>query len=221
VPVERGVDVPWHHRRVTTPSKRRSTPKALPRAKAKKQPRPAAKAARAGLAKEQRYAALLRGISPMNAKMAELKRAFEAAGFLDVKTVLASGNVLFSAPKASNAELERKAEAAMQKVLGRTFLTIVRSVEALRRILESDPYRRFRLAADAKRVVTFTRAKPKQAFKLPPEIDGARILCVSDGEIYTAYRPSPKGPVFMVLIEKTLGKEVTTRTWDTVKKLAR
>jgi hypothetical protein len=31
---------------------------------------------------------------------------------------------------------------------------------------------------------------------------------------------SPKGPVFMTLIEKTFGKEVTTRTWDTVKKAA-
>ena len=33
----------------------------------------------------------------MNAKMPELKKAFEAAGFADVKTVLSSGNVVFSA----------------------------------------------------------------------------------------------------------------------------
>jgi len=31
-----------------------------------------------------RYAAFLRGVSPMNAKMADLKRAFEAAGFTDL-----------------------------------------------------------------------------------------------------------------------------------------
>ena len=48
-----------------------------------------------------RYAAFLRGVSPMNAKMPELKRAFEAAGFGDVKTLLSSGNVVFDAPKAS------------------------------------------------------------------------------------------------------------------------
>jgi uncharacterized protein (DUF1697 family) len=166
---------------VTSPSKRRVPPKAEPR-KAKKD-RPAAKSARTDVDKQWRYAALLRGISPMNAKMAELKRAFEAAGFTDVKTVLSSGNVLFSATRVSNAELERIAEAAMQKVLGRTFLTIVRSVDSLRKILESDPYRRFRLAPEAKRVVTFTRAKPKQKLELPLEVDGARILCVSDGEI--------------------------------------
>jgi hypothetical protein len=33
--------------------------------------------------------------------------------------------------------------------------------------------------------------------------------------------PSPKGAVSMTLLEKTLGKDVTTRTWDTVKKVAK
>lgn len=33
--------------------------------------------------------------------------------------------------------------------------------------------------------------------------------------------PGPRGPVFMTLIEKSFGKEVTTRTWDTVAKVAR
>ena len=43
------------------------------------------------------YAAFLRGVSPMNAKMPEVKRCFEAAGFTDVKTLLSSGNVVFGA----------------------------------------------------------------------------------------------------------------------------
>jgi uncharacterized protein (DUF1697 family) len=69
----------------------------------------------------KRYAAFLRGVSPMNAKMPELKKAFEAAGFTDVKTVLSSGNVVFSAPAAPEAALERKAEATMAKRLGNAF----------------------------------------------------------------------------------------------------
>ena len=39
-------------------------------------------------------------------------------------------------------------------------------------------------------------------------------------EIFTAYVPQPSNPVFMTLIEKTFGKDLTTRTWDTVKKCA-
>ena len=86
------------------------------------------------------YVAFLRGVSPMNAKMPELKRCFEAAGFTDVKTVLASGNVVFSAHSASAKALERKAEAAMAAELDRSFPTIVRPVSALRELLDTDPY---------------------------------------------------------------------------------
>ena len=73
-----------------------------------------------------RYAAFLRGVSPMNAKMPELKKAFEAAGFLEVKTVLSSGNVVFSARGGSESSIQRTAEAAMKGRLGQVFLTILR-----------------------------------------------------------------------------------------------
>jgi len=165
-----------------------------------------------------RYAAFLRGVSPMNAKMPELKKAFEAAGFTDVKTLLSSGNVVFSTTAKSIAAIESKAEAAMTKTLGRTFYTIVRPVDALKKILEADPFATFKLPADAKRVITFLRKPRKPAKSLPVEQDGARILAMTDADIFSAYVPSPKGPVFMTLIEKTFGKDVTTRTWDTVRK---
>ena len=167
-----------------------------------------------------RYVAFLRGVSPMNAKMPELKRCFEGAGFTNVKTVLSSGNVVFDARAASESALQRKAELAMSKELGRTFYAIVRPVKALRELLDADPYASFRLPANAKRVVTFLREAPGK-LSLPPEVDGARILAMNGREILTAYVPSPRGPVFMTLIEKTFGKNVTTRTWDTVAKCAR
>ena len=168
-----------------------------------------------------RYAAFLRGVSPMNAKMPQLKAAFEAAGFTEVKTVLSSGNVVFTAARSSESSLQRKAEAAMTASLGREFLAIVRPIGALRRLLASDPYQPFRLAPGARRIVTFLRGRPKGRIELPIELDGARILSIRGGEIFSAYVPSPKGAVFMSLIEKTFGKDVTTRTWDTVARVAR
>jgi len=168
-----------------------------------------------------RYAAFLRGVMPMNCKMPALKAAFEAAGFTHVKTVLGSGNVVFDARSASEAALQQKAEAAMQERLGQAFLTIVRPVEQLRKILQTDPYRPFKVSPKAKRIVTFLRGRPTTKLKLPIEMDGARILAMKDGEIFSAYLPTPKGPVFMTLIQKTFGKDVTTRTWDTVAKVAR
>ena len=78
----------------------------------------------------------------------------------------------------------------------------------------------FRLPAHAKRVVTFLRRPHKTKLSLPLEVDGARILAMNGRGIFTAYVRSPRGPVFMRLIEKTFGTNVTTRTWDTVRKCA-
>lgn len=167
-----------------------------------------------------RYVAFLRGVSPMNARMPELKRCFESAGFTEVKTVLSSGNVVFNARAAARATLERRAEAAMTKELGRSFSTLVRSADALRELLAADPYAAHELPAGAKRVVTFLRTPPDAKLSLPIEVDGARILAIDGMEVFTAYVPSPRGPVFMTLIEKTLGNGVTTRTWETVRKCA-
>jgi uncharacterized protein (DUF1697 family) len=167
----------------------------------------------------RRYAAFLRGVMPTNAKMPELRRSFEAAGFTEVKTLLTSGNVVFGARPASDAALQRRAEAAMTATLGRTFLTIVRSLDALREVLDADPYAAFKLPPGAKRVVTFLRDPPRGKLALPVEVDGARILCLRGREVFTAYVPGTRGPMFMTLIAKTLGDALTTRTWDTVKKV--
>jgi uncharacterized protein (DUF1697 family) len=167
-----------------------------------------------------RYAALLRGVMPTNAKMPALKAAFESAGFTEVKTVLGSGNVVFGAARGTEASLERRAEAAMTRELGRSFLTIVRPIDVLRAMLEEDPFARLDVPPGAKRVVTFLRT-PATGVKLPPELEGARMHAIVGREVFTSYIPGPKTPVFMALIERTFGKEQTTRSWDTVAKIAR
>ena len=156
----------------------------------------------------------------MNARMADLRRCFESAGFSDVTTVLSSGNVAFDARSAGPATLEKKAEAAMARELDHVFGTIVRPVKHLQRLLANDPYEHFDIAPAAKRIVTFLRRPTPPNRSLPVELDGARILCVAVLEVFSAYVPGTKGPVFMSLIEKTFGKDVTTRTLETIRKCA-
>jgi uncharacterized protein (DUF1697 family) len=169
----------------------------------------------------KRYVAFLRGVSPLNAKMPEVKRAFELAGFTDVRTLLASGNVVFSAGRATEVALARKAEAAMEQHLDRSFVTFVRSVDGLRKLLASEPYLDFPEKRGFKRVVTFLGAAPKTKLALPLEIDGGRILAIVGREVFGDYRPDDRGPAFMQLLQKTFGKAITSRTWQTVEKAAR
>ena len=46
------------------------------------------------------------------------------------------------------------------------------------------------------------------------------MFLVRGREAVTAYVPVDKGPVFMTLIEKAFGRDVTTRTLDTVARCA-
>ncbi len=167
-----------------------------------------------------RYVAFLRGVSPSNLKMADLKHCLESAGFLDVKPVLSSGNVAFTSRSRSAGNIEGKVEAAMAGRLRRSFYTIVRSTAELQSMIAADPYSTFDLPSNAKRVVTFARELVKPD-RLPIEVDGAQILAVGDRAAFTAYVAGPRGPVFMKLIEATFGSHVTTRTWETVKKCAK
>ena len=168
-----------------------------------------------------RYAALLRGVSPMNCKMPELKRALEKAGFTDVKTVISSGNAVFSSRSASETSLEKKCEAAMQKVMGKTFMTIVRSIDELEGLLKADAFGKYTLPANAKRNVTFLRAVPDAKPQLPIEMKGGQILGLHGREAYLYYIPGEADPSFMVSIEKAFGKAITTRTWDTVGRIVK
>ena len=166
-----------------------------------------------------RYAAFLRGVMPTNARMPELKAAFESAGFAKVVTVLGSGNIVFDARASNPQALAKKAEAAMQDRLGKAFAAFVVPIETLEALLASDPYAGADVPSKAKRVVTFVRDAPDPMPKLPIEHVGATIVAFRDGMAFTAYVPHPKSPVFMTLLARTFGKEQTTRTWQTLEKV--
>jgi uncharacterized protein (DUF1697 family) len=152
--------------------------------------------------------------------MPELKSAFEAAGFGQVRTVLSSGNVVFDAPSAPEHTLERRAEQAMSSALGRSFYTIVRSASQLGDLAATDLYARHGIPAHAKRVVSFLREARPPRVALPLAEHEASVFCMVGREVFTAYVPGERGPVFMQLIERAFGSEVTTRTMDTIARCA-
>ena len=167
-----------------------------------------------------RYVAFLRGVSPLNCKMPALRQCFEEAGFADVRTLLSSGNVAFSARTSSNSALEKKCERAMRAHLDRVFTTFVRPAAHLQAFIAADLHAGFDLPASAKRIVTFLHGPAPAALALPIARDDATILKVVGHEVFSAYEPSGDGPAFMRLLERTFGADITTRTLDTVKRCA-
>ena len=166
-----------------------------------------------------RYVAFLRGVSPQNARMADLKKCFEAAGFTNVITVISSGNVVFNTRRRDLARLEAHIEATMRDQPGLVFPVFVRSVKALQALVRTDPYALFAVPSQARRVVTFLRT-PADTPSLPLSVGTVSILSSHGCEVFSIYDPAEQPPSFMRLLEKNFGRSITTRSWETVQKCA-
>jgi uncharacterized protein (DUF1697 family) len=89
-----------------------------------------------------RYVALLGSVNVggNRLKMAELKAALEAAGFAEVETVVASGNVLFAHPRAGDAKLAEEIAALLQERFGIASTVAVRSRAEIAALLAESPF---------------------------------------------------------------------------------
>lgn len=89
-----------------------------------------------------RYAALLRGINVGGKSlvpMARLRACVEGAGFDDVSTYIASGNVFFSAPRRSAAALEAELERALEAEFDLPIMVFVRTPAQLAAVVAAVP----------------------------------------------------------------------------------
>lgn len=157
--------------------------------------------------------------------MVRLAAAFRGMGFAGVKTLLASGNVLFEA-RGERRRLARTIEAGLERALGHEVGIIVRSLQELRRLVESQPFRGIRVTPRTRLFVTFLAERPKSRLKVPyisPD-KSFRILRVSGGEVCSVLTLGPqwsRNLRQMDILEKEFGKRVTTRSWNTVLRVVR
>ena len=167
-----------------------------------------------------RYVAFLRGVSPMNLRMADLRRCLEDSGFGRVVTVRSSGNVAFDTSLRTEDAVVEGLARAMDAHLAQGFFTLVRAQRALQELVAADPFEALVLPPLAKRLVSFLPEPPQPVPALPIEAAGASILAVRGRDVLSMYLPNPQGPEFMKLIEQAFGTDITTRTWDSVRKCA-
>lgn len=168
-----------------------------------------------------RYVALLRGIAPMNPNMRNerLREAFQQMGFTRVETVISSGNVLFDSDSRAVKALESTIEQGMQERLGFFSSTIIRSHNQLRNLAKSDPYGGIEDTKETRLNVTFLKSAPKVQLRTPHHVDGRgfTVVRVEGKEVFSSLDLSGAStPDLMTWLEKTFGKQITTRTWKTV-----
>ena len=168
------------------------------------------------------FVALIRGIGPGDPRKSNesLRGVLEELGYADVRSVISSGNVVFTAPAdADPAELGDRIEAAWPELRGFTAMTIVRSREQLAALVERLPFGDLPHGKDSYQLVTFFKQPPASRPE-PPEQPGVQVLGMVDGALCTVHDTTlTAGPEVMKWLDQTYKKQTTSRTPLTLQRI--
>ena len=173
------------------------------------------------------YVAFLRGINNIGrktVKMVELKRIFEGIGLQNVKTILASGNIVFETTISDSATLITEIEKQLENKLGYKVSITLRKLDELRLIVKSKPFKQIKITPQTKLLLTFLSEKPISKLKIPyksPDMDFT-LIRLTDNEIYSVVNLLPNKRPYRIIgfLEKQFGNKITNRNWNTVLKIA-
>ncbi|MDD4866766.1 MAG: DUF1697 domain-containing protein [Mycobacterium sp.] len=169
-----------------------------------------------------RYAAFLRGVNVggINLKMADVAAALTETGFADVRTILASGNVLLDGPQ-DVAAVREKAEAALRDRFGYDAWVLVYDIDTVRAVVDGYPFGRE--VDGCQSYVTFVAdaAVLDELAALGDRAGAEEKISRGDGVLYWQV---PKGKTLDSAIGKTMGttrykSSTTTRNLRTLAKV--
>ncbi|MEO5829059.1 MAG: DUF1697 domain-containing protein [Rhodanobacter sp.] len=161
------------------------------------------------------YIALLRAVNVGGTgklPMSELKAICESAGFADVRTYIASGNVLFSS-RLGEAAVRKKLEQPLHAYAGKPVGVLIRTAVEMARVVADNPF----AEAPGNRVVAIflDDAPPINALDDVKHQKLERIAC-GKREIYVHYGDGMADSRLMI----PAAKAGTARNINTITKLA-
>lgn len=171
----------------------------------------------------QRHVALLRGINVGRAKriaMADLRELFVDLGFDEVRTLLNSGNVVFTASRAAPSRISAQIEKALVDRIGISSRVTVLPGSELTMIVASNPL--LDIAEDPSRLlVAFlaTTGHRARLESLTREDWSPGALALGERVAWLWCPDGILGSRLPDAIGRLLGDAVTTRNWSTVLKL--
>ena len=169
------------------------------------------------------HVALLRGINVGKAKrvaMADLRELVADLGYDDVRTLLNSGNVVFTAPRSARGDPASRIERAIAARLGVTSRVTVLSAAELSAIVRDNPL--LDVVDDPSRLMVTVLTNPADRAELKPLLKedwGDEALALGPR---VAYVWCPEGVLKSRATEalnRALGDAATSRNWATIRKL--
>ena len=168
-----------------------------------------------------RLVALLRGInlgSKRRVAMADLRALLEELGYTDVRTLLQSGNAVFTGPKA---KARAKLEKALAERFGMNIDVILRTMEELHEVVDADPFGSDVTNATRYFVVFLDAAPDAEALRKITEQDFSPDRVAAGGRELYAWCPDgmQDSRLMRELGKPGLAGTATVRNWSTVNKL--
>jgi uncharacterized protein (DUF1697 family) len=169
-----------------------------------------------------RQVALIRGINVGRAKrvaMADLRALVEGLGYVNVRTLLNSGNVVFTA-RAAKGNAAAHIEKALATNLGVSARVIVLTATELADAVTQNPL--LEVADDSSRLLLAVLSNPADRHKLESlmEQDWApEALALGTRVAYLWCPPGILASRLAESVSRVLGDAVTTRNWATMMKL--
>jgi uncharacterized protein (DUF1697 family) len=169
------------------------------------------------------HVALLRGINVGRAKriaMADLRALVESLGYSDVRTLLNSGNVVFTARSAKSGNAVDRIEKALESELGVAARVTVLSAAELATAVSGNPL--VKVASDPARHLVAVLRDAADGAKLEPLLKqdwAAEALAVGPRVAYLWCADGILESRLLVAVGRALRDGVTTRNWATVLKL--
>lgn len=170
-----------------------------------------------------RYVALIRGINVGRAKrvaMADLRALVEALGYRDVRTLLNSGNIVFTAAGKSASASQARIEGAIAGRLGVSARVTVLSASELAAAVAENPL--LTVADDPSRLLlTVFRTSPDRVrlASLVRQEWTPDVLAIGRRVAYLWCADGIGASRLMAAVSRALGDGATSRNWATMTKL--
>lgn len=171
------------------------------------------------------YAVFLRGINVGGVRIAmkDLAESLTAAGYANVSTLLASGNVVLDADTGDAAVLKTDIEAVLRRRFGYEAWVIITTPARLSSIVSSYPFGAVDdgIARHDYVVLAATADAVRQVLAACPEPSPGELVAAGDGVLY---RQVPRGSSLETRVARELGRArhkavLTTRNMNTLRKV--
>ena len=173
----------------------------------------------------QTYVALLYSIilgEGRRVVMADLKAMVEGLGLKNVRTLVATGNLVFEARAVEIPKLEQRLEKAFEKTFGRHVDIIVRGAEDWLKLAKANPFPAESADTGDQVAVRIMRqpVADEALSGLQARADAEEKVLLIDGDIWLVFsRERPSSRLLAAANHKRFGVG-TSRNWNTVRRLA-